>query len=478
MKLEHYTYQKDADDFRVQYDISIPVKEGYEVDADIEFQERVSAFLTEFEETEEEIERLTNHADGVDYAIAVSSGLLAGLIDIFFVGAWNFATAKAISNRIINGRVMDFAKKNGFQGSRLSDAVAFLEQRYPLPGDNAWKGAAANVSAKSHHLDDFSHHPTVIGLVYSISAQFTGQATYINRAGEAQVIPIMIDANGMLEGKTPSAKVSSGIINWCFQSAKNRRGHLYSDMAGSSSTAGKGMGLPGTLMSTFKEISTIPGFDNPNFSENLYRAFANGIGSEKRQIDLGAFNALFEGADSKFDLRTETAITHELKRQAVPVVINEILVRSLYFVRRLTKELKSTSGEMDKIDWKKVVPFHNRTIARMITISMGTFEVVDIADAAIRAAIKSGLNPELFAAQFVLRVNFVGLGRFTIACVTDYMMGVKKNRLELAMASGQTAKVAVSTVNLIDDIEIRQRRTDEKLDRLEMISQDMSEWRF
>lgn len=36
-----------------------------------------------------EIDKLTNHADGIDYIIAVSSGLLSGIIDSFFVGEFS-----------------------------------------------------------------------------------------------------------------------------------------------------------------------------------------------------------------------------------------------------------------------------------------------------------------------------------------------------------------------------------------------------
>lgn len=493
MSVEHYKYQNNVDDFRVQYDVCMPHQETTVTDTDAEFDKKVAEFLKEYEETKEEIERLTNTADGVDYAIAVSCGIIAGLIDVFFVGEWDFCRAKAFSNRRMNEKVQAFARKNGLEKwvrdinakgigkmkdpNRLETAVEFLEIKFPLPGDNTWSGVADRVSTKSHHLDDLAHHPTIVGLIYSIMAQYTQTATYVSRSNSVTVIPIVVDENGWLEGKTPSAKISSGIINWSIGVARNRKGHLFSDMAGSKATAGRGMGLPGTLLSTLKELSMIPGIDNPDFSEKLYRAYANGIGEGKNQVDLGALNSLFAGADSKLDMRTEHAIGHELKRQAVPVVINEILVRSLYFIRHLTLELKQT-GDIETVNWKKIIPFRNRTIVRMMTIASGTFVAIDLADAAIRAAIKSGMNPEAFMAHFVLRVNFVGIGRFSIACATDVMMGVKKNRLELAMASAVIAKGAVDTVRTIDEIEKRQKRTAEHLDEMEAVVNSVAELRF
>ena len=61
----------------------------------------------------------------------------------------------------------------------------------------------------------------------------------------------------------------------------------------------------------------------------------------------------------------------------------------------------------------------------MLTIATGTFTAIDLADAAIRSAIKSGGEPMTFLKNFVLRVNFVGVGRFAIAIGQDTLMGYK-----------------------------------------------------
>jgi hypothetical protein len=59
-----------------------------------------------------------------------------------------------------------------------------------------------------------------------------------------------------------------------------------------------------------------------------------------------------------------------------------------------------------------------------MTIESGTFTAIDIADAAIRSTIKNGTpeNP-LFWKDMILRVNFVGIGRFAIAVSSDVLMG-------------------------------------------------------
>ena len=123
------------------------------------------------------------------------------------------------------------------------------------------------------------------------------------------------------------------------------------------------------------------------------------------------------------------AVKHEMKRQAVPVIINELLVRGLYFIRRFIMQMRQKQT-VAELDWKGVMPFRNRTIVRMLTIASVTFTAIDMADAAIRSAIKSGgFNAPAFLSNMILRVNFVGVGRFAMAVVTDVGMGIKRNQL-------------------------------------------------
>lgn len=476
------------DDFEVEFSIEYiddllteETKNKTSIDKDIEnglseVNNNIEINNNKINELNKEIERLTNHADGLDYVIAVSSGIIAGLIDIFIVGEWDFQNAKAISNKQMNIKIQEFAEKQGYRdGKGLQGAVEFLEKKYPLPGDNSWKGVGIGISAKSHHLDDFSHHPTFIGLIFSIISQFTNTGLYSNSEGEFIKIPFNIDEKGYIEGKTPVAKIGAGIINWCFNVARNRKGHLYSDMAGSKHTAGAGMGIPGSIMSTLKELSSLPGFRDTKFPEKLAKAYKEGIGKSNGQLDLKIFNNVFEGASSKMDIRTENAVLHELKRQAMPVMINEIVVRSFYFIRRFIKELKE-KGDLTLIEWKKVLPFNNRTIVRMLTIATGTFTLIDLADAAIRGAVKSGGEMAVFAKEFILRVNFVGLGRFFISVGSDIYMGfnLEKRRNErIALMSQQlhlmNAKVfylqanmwktADTTLKTLDEVKMIMEKT-------------------
>ena len=115
----------------------------------------------------------------------------------------------------------------------------------------------------------------------------------------------------------------------------------------------------------------------------------------------------------RFDFRTELGVIYEVGRQAIPVILNQCLIRSFYFARRLAHEVKALQiaslKDLQRIDPEDVLPFRNKAIARMSTVSCGVFSAVDLSDAAVRAAIASRGSKKEFLEEFVVRVNFVGL---------------------------------------------------------------------
>ena len=358
---------------------------------------KLSGVQSRLDELNKDVDFLTNQADFLDYTVAVGSGILAGIIDIFWVGRFNFQEGKAFSNKQINEFVMETAKKQGYEGERLDGAIRYLEETFKVPSDNIWKGEGVGISAKSHHLDDLAHHPTPLGLFFSILTQFTRNGYFQNRGGT--FIPISVGENSKLIGHDLPNKILAGTTNWFF--------HLVSDMSGSNKTAGAGMGIPGPIVSLLKEASLLPGLNKTGLPEAVNQAFVK----------------------KKFDLRSEIAVGHQLGKQAVPVIFNEVLVRSFYFIRRLVMELK-VKKSIKELEWNGILPFKNRTTIRMLTISTGVMTVIDLGDAAIRGAIKSGGNQAAFFKEFILNVNFVGVGRFAIAIGSEAKAEVKKSKLE------------------------------------------------
>lgn len=488
-----YSIKTEMDGIEVEYELLSPekVESLQEVEQSDDIDKLLESTRDKITEINASIDRLTNHADGIDYAIAVTCGLVTGIIDATVVGEWNFKEAKAKSNQEVNKKIISFAQKDPEYAEYLSkkrqsngdleNAISFLENKYKLPGDGEYKAfKSLGVTDKTHHLDDYCHHPTLVGLVCCVLVQFTGNAKYHCASGEVIKATIQVNEYGNLVSPDKWGKVFAGVINWFFNVAKamaNRKGHILSDIGGSSLSAGKGKdgaGLPGGFMATVKELSDLPCFKDTEFAENLRKAFQNGIGNQKSQLDLGAFNSLFEGANSRFDKRTEMAIENELKRQALPVVLNEILVRASFFVRRFIDEMRDKETITD-IEWSKTFPIGNRTVERMITIASGTFTAVDMADATIRAAVKSGGFGPTFLSNMVLRVNFVGIGRFAIALGTDSVMGIKREYKRNKRLILMDEEIALSGAKLYykqADIWIAAENTERSIEEMDLEAQN------
>lgn len=379
-----------------------------------ELDEKLNIISSRVEELNSEKDSLTNQADGIDYTVAVASGIIAGIIDSVWVGEFSIDGANDWGNDKVDNFVVKIAQSQGYEGSDLEGAVRYLEEKFPIASDKATNNFGGGLQ---HHLRDFSHHPTPVGLFFSLLTQFTGKVYGTDEAGRFKVVPI--DATGLI-GKNFPEKITFGVVKWFF--------HMVSDMAGSSTSIGKGTsgtGLPGPLVSFLKEISALPIFRNMN--ENGYKEFSVWISKLFNGTLLGKRDENGKVTEAvKFDLRTEMGVAHELGRQSIPVIVNECVVRGFYFVRRLFNEIQDNNvksvSELKNINWKKTLPFKNRTVVRMLTISTGTFMAFDIADAAIRSG---GFN-----AACILRINFVGVGRFAIAIGTDIGMEIKKSKKE------------------------------------------------
>ncbi len=431
------------DNFETEFEILSLSKDTKKNENIKNIDEEIFEIEKELKFYDQEIDRLTNHSDGFDYSIAVSCGVICGLIDSFIIGEFNFERGKSNANEQVNKFITKFAKMQGYEGDRLKGAIEFLEKKFPVAQDNIWKGADIGVSARNHHLADLAHHPTLLGLFASIIVQFFRVGIFVNKDGEWNFESIDTDPKELLKIWLPI--IISGVLLWIvsiveskyadkidekiprsiqklikliaaapalisiLKVAGNWVGHLVSDMGGSKNTAGGGMGIPGLFLSLLHEISSLPILKDtelPKIVNDLY-------------------------SKNKFDMRSELAVLNELGRQAIPVLLGEVLVRTFYFIRRLIKEYQEHKN-LKSINWHNAIPFNNRTIVRMMTIESSTFTAIDLADAAIRSSLKNGLAPNnpLFWKDFALRVNFVGVGRFVIAVGTDIGMGIKNNSLK------------------------------------------------
>ena len=162
---------------------------GYDIDAAIkDIDNCLNITNKKIEALNSEIDRLTNHADGMDYIVAVVSGILAGAIDSIWVGDFSLDRANEYGDNKVNNFVIKIAQKAGYTGDDLNGAVKYLEKNYAIVADKATNDFGGGLQ---HHLRDFSHHPTLIGLFFSMLTQFTHKLYGTDVAGHFKVVELV-----------------------------------------------------------------------------------------------------------------------------------------------------------------------------------------------------------------------------------------------------------------------------------------------
>lgn len=355
-----------------------------------------------------QIDLLSSQADSLDYIVAIASGIVCGILDILWVGEFDLAHGRSIASDKVDSFVKNTAEM--LEGKTFDDvksAVQALEKHFPIPSDGNTSDFGGG---KQHHLRDFAHHPTIVGLVFSLLTQFTEKSYGTDVNGRFITVDVLEKSKPFI-GKDIPEKILMGTIIWFF--------HLVSDMAGSSSTAGTtgGTGIPGPLLALAKEVSAIPFFKNIKVDDDMSMSlFLSKLFNGTLMMKRDEKGQIVKDSIIKFDLRGELGVAVELCKQAVPVVANECFVRAFYFIRHLAMEMKenrvSCFADMKMIDWDTVKPLNNPTIARMLTISTGVFTVLDIGEA-------------IATQKYWVSINYVGIGRFAVAISSDVSWGLK-----------------------------------------------------
>ena len=379
------------------------------------------SILDSFEALEFEFDVSVDKASRLDYGIAAGSGLLTGLLSVFLEKSLSVEEAAKIGSKEADRIVVNAARvfgcnipsdkaifdKDGRCDTEvLSKAIKFLEDKFPIPQDMLTPGFGGGLQ---HHLRDFSHHPTILGLFFSILGQFTRTGYGTDTDGSFVKLPFPKDA---LIGKNVPEKIAIGAFNWLF--------HLVSDIDGSNQNAGKGTGIPGPVLSVLKELSSTPLLKNVriNYKESEI-SFSKWIS----KLFNGTHFKDTEGNPVRFDFRTEMGLATQLLEQSLSVLANEVIVRVFYTVSRLASEIQSNNVtsllELDRLNPKSFLPINNRALTRMCTVSSGTFLAVNSAGSAIKAGMASKGNKAAFAKAFFLNINYPGIGRFAIACFFD-----------------------------------------------------------
>lgn len=359
-----------------------------------------------------QIELLSSQTDNLDYIVAIASGIACGLLDILWVGEFDLANGRNIASDKVDSLVKKTAEI--LEGEKFDDvksAVKALEKRFPIPSDGNTPDFGGGLQ---HHLRDFAHHPTIAGLAFSLLTQFTEKSYGTDVNGSFLVVDIPEKSKAFI-GKDVPQKILMGTITWFF--------HLVSDVAGSSSTAGitGGTGIPGPILALAKEISAIPFFNKLKVDDETLSVFLSKLFNGTLMMRRDENGQIIKESVIKFDLRGELGIAVELCKQAVPVVANECIVRSFYFIRRFAWAMKenkvSCIADLKMIEWNSVKPTNNPIIARMLTISTGVFTALDIGEA-------------IATQKYWVSINYVGIGRFAVAVGSDVSWGLKARNVK------------------------------------------------
>lgn len=388
--------------------------------------------LVVLNETVESIKELKPQCDKLDYILAASSGALCGVIDIFLVGKPDESPLGDITDKWFANRTIDFVKLCGYKGDKnsLSSAINFLEEKFKIPYDQSVGGGIfrelINLTPSNHHFKSLGHNPTLLGLFFSILNQFTNTSDFVSNG---ELISLNnSDGKFELQGKNIPSKLFCGITNWI--------GHLISDVSGSSGSKGRGMGIPSPIWAWSNDVIAIKAKLNIPVTE---------FDKSVNELALKLFK-------KGYDVRFQTT-------QAIPVFINEMIVRLLYSIRRLIGYYISVpkNDRSWGLLWKSCEPFSNATVKRMLTVAHGTFCIIDIGDATIRGFEKGIGSFNVF--EFVLRLNVVGVGRFAISLYGETKRAISYDHAR--ESSDFAAKEITIVENYIEGLKILSAKYDD-----------------
>ncbi len=389
---------------------------------------------------------LSSRADSLDYIVAVASGLVCSMLDILWVGDFDLNRGREIASDKVDNFVKKVAEKHSHKEmDDLKSAVKYLEDNFHIPSDGNTPDFGGGLQ---HHLRDFAHHPTIVGLAFSLLTQFTYKSYGTDVDGKFLVVDVP-EKSKLFIGKDTSEKIVMGSITWFF--------HLVSDMAGSKSTVVEtgGTGIPGPILALAKEMSAIPIFEDIKIGDKSLSLFLSKLFNGTLLAQHDESETIIKDSILRFDLRAELGVAIELSKQAVPVVANECIVRSFYFIRHLAYEMKekqvSSIGDMKQIDWETIKPANNPAIARMLTVATGVFTMIDVGEA-------------IASQKYWISINYIGVGRFAVAIGTDINWYLKARNIK--RIKSMYDEIRLNTYRKFDDNIYKEIGEDMEMDKL------------
>jgi hypothetical protein len=341
------------------------------------------------------------NCDKYDYIIAAASGVVCGLIDAFFVGMPGQSKLGNWTDKMVDKLVEKFAgfvfKADQKAGTVLqktapngiASCIGYLERKFRVNYDARYASDLGlttdqlSMAPINHHLKSLGHAPDIIGLFFSLLDQFTNTTSIIS---DGQIIRIENqNGNFRLQGGNFIAKLFCGFCNWI--------GHIMSDLAGSSGTRGHTNKARGSGVSMpFFELFQLCDFGSFN------------VNNDQKTLAEFSTKMFQEG----YDARHGAAM-------AIPVFLNEIIIRISFMIKRKFYHKKT---------WKESMPIGGQPeLRRMLVVGHGCLCIVDGIDAAVR----SGGNILTFA----LHLNIVAWSKFALSGFREVLIIMRKNTLDM-----------------------------------------------
>ncbi|MEJ5257221.1 MAG: hypothetical protein WHS64_03125 [Fervidobacterium sp.] len=370
--------------------------------------------------------------DKYDYLIAVISGVVAGLVDIFLVGSPLDSKLQPWTDHQVDNVVMSFAKMVGWspregKEGNVRSAIGFLEKKFRVNYDQRHMqevNGLFDMATKNHHMKSLAHSPDIVGLFFSIVNQFTSTASFMD---EGRIITIHTKPFE-LQGTNFASKIFAGFVNWF--------GHIMSDVAGSSGSLTRGSGI----VIPFYELLQLCNFGSFQ------------VGQYRNTLATLATKAFQEGYDARFGIT-----------MSIPVIINELLIRFLWSVKR---------HFFHKVPLNECIPSEKHDDLRiMLIIGHGTLCLMDGLDAAIRSA-GDWLN-------FFLRFNIIAWFRFLSLVLKEVFIRLKislplQRQLEAYIRINQALDDYLKMLESYD-IERYRRETEQYKKTLELLERAETE---
>lgn len=199
-----------------------------------------------------------------DYAIAVSCGLFAGMLDWFAVKAPPGPTKMKWSKEVDG--VFNRGVQKAFNKFLTPELSRKLSEACPIgaPDTSIWRhlvdAPAKALNPENHRLRSLAHDP-VLGFIFGVLDMSNGTCTAV--------------VNGKISSFKINAKKMIRVEGNIFQLLGRMLGHLLSDVNAPSPNGNRGMGLPAPFMGLLRMFEGIP-FGNSNFGREIEGMYVKG----------------------------------------------------------------------------------------------------------------------------------------------------------------------------------------------------------